>query len=596
MVKREHGVLVLSVDAESIRPEYLGVADYVSHYARSHPDHMAVRQRDGDIWREISWSMLTEQMLSVATGLLKAGVEFQRPILALSGNSIELFVLLMAADYVGIPVAAVSPAYSIKAKDFSKLQGFSELLNPQLIFADSFERYGKAIEALESSNAQVLTVTGSKGLIWNEIIHTEVDPHLIAQSRERIQIESVARIFFTSGSTGMPKAVPLTYRNVQATIGQCLYLHTDLFKEERPVLLDWMPWSHAAGGLWGIVRTTVLGGDLHIDDGRPVPEEFDLTLRNLREVSPSIMGMAPVAWTMLAPALESDAALARTFFHRLKYCVFGSASLPRSVWERIQRVAEKTVGERMVLCSGYGSTETSAIGSFFSGFTDDVSNVGTPVPGSELKLVPLPSGEGRYEVRMRGDHVFAGYLNRPDLTDEAFDEEGFFSLGDALTLVDPDDPDLGLMFAGRIGEDFKLVTGSWVRTGAARLQLLEACSPLVRDAVICGHDRDFVAAMAWPNVANCRQLHDDLAHIPIDQLCRHPRLIEELVRKLAKQSGSTSARISRLLLLADPPENAEISEKGYVNQAAVRIRRHKLVDILYQSQPEPFVAVENHEH
>jgi feruloyl-CoA synthase len=295
---------------------------------------------------------------------------------------------------------------------------------------------------------------------------------------------------------------------------------------------------------------------------------------------------------LLAYELERDPVLAKSFFSNMINFSYGGASLSRDVWDRIQRVAQLTVGERIAFCSGLSSTETAGGGTYCSWGTDDIGNIGVPKPGVEIKLVPLDSQDGRYEMRLRGRHTFAGYLNRPDLTKAAFDEEGFFKLGDAVRFADPEDPGCGLHFAGRVVEDFKLANGTWVRTGTIRLQLLDTCSPLLTDAVICGHDRDFVAALAWPNLAACRELDPVLVPLDANALAKHPIVLSALREKLNSQAATASARVERVILLSDPPsaDANEIADKGYINQAAVRSRRAPLIEEVYQLDPPSYVV------
>lgn len=585
------GTLVLRATQPPVPVRELGLCAFVTRWAAERPLLPAFCERDGEHWRHLRWQEFHTQTRHVASGLIALGLEPGRPIMILSGNSIEQAVLLIAAESIGIPTAPVSPAYSLQPSGLARLRDLSTLVQPQAIFVQAAPEFGAAVEALECRSAPLISVHGPATLSWSELLAAPIQTDRLALASERIRPEHAARIFFTSGSTGKPKGVPLSYRNVQASVGQCLYLHQHVF-EEPPVFLDWLPWSHAYGGLAGLARTIALGGSFHIDDGRPTPHQFHQTVRNLREISPSVFSNVPAAWSMLATELERDKTLAMSFFSRLRYCSYGGASMPPDVWERIQRMAEATVGERILLCSGYGSTETSATTAFFD-WPGEVGNVGVPVPGAEVKLLPLPGGDGRYEVLTRGPHVFRGYLGQDDLTRAAFDGEGYFRLGDALKLADPADPGAGLRFAGRVVEDFKLASGTWVRTGSVRLALVEQCAPLITDAVICGHDQHFVAALAWPDLAACRALSPELTGLDEQALVRHPTVVEAVRRCLAAAPPrGAAARVERMLLMAEPPSLAanEIAEKGYVNQAAARARRAALVDELFLADPPAHVA------
>jgi feruloyl-CoA synthase len=520
-----------------------------------------------------------------------------RPLMLLSGNSLEQAVLLLAAEYVGVPAVPVSPAYSLQSKDFSKLKGVRELVHPGAVFAQHVAPFERAIGALNCPDAVVIAVNGARqgDRSWSELVATPPSPKRLAAveaAHGAIAPQATARVLFTSGSTGVPKGVMTTYGNLKALMAYYSYAFGSL-SERQPVFLDWMPWHHAFGGVLNFGRSVLLGATHYIDEGRPVPGQFERTVRNLRDVSPTVFNSVPSAWGMLAGELERDPVLAKSLFANVVNFGYGGASLPRDIWQRIQTVAERTVGERIMFCSGLASTETTGGGTHFGWPSDDLGNIGAPKPGSEIKLVPLEGGDGRYEIRVRGAHNFAGYLKRPDLTAAAYDDEKFFRLGDAVRLADPTDPGRGMRFAGRVVEDFKLANGTWVRTGAVRLALVDLCAPLLTDAVICGHDCDFLAALAWPNLAACRKLVPELDGLAAEQLVHHPLLIAALSERLRRQKGSVSLKIERLMLMAEPPSGDanEIADKGYINQAATRERRAELVREVLQAVPATHVAL-----
>ena len=354
--------------------------------------------------------------------------------------------------------------------------------------------------------------------------------------------------------------------------------------------LDWLPWHHAFGGVANIHRTLANGDTVYIDDGKPLPGMFAATLKNLRDVlgraKITTLANVPAGFAMLVAELERDPALAQSFLANLETLGYGGAALSHDTWQRLEALAIANGGQKIAFLSGYGATETTAAGTYYYWADDDVGNIGIPIPGSEIKLVPAgEDAQGmRYEVRTRGPHVFSGYWKRPDLTKAAFDEEGFYRLGDAARLADPAQPVKGLRFAGRLVEDFKLASGTWVRVGAARLQAIDLFAPLVRDAVICGHDRDELGVLAWPNEAACRALDASLTDLPLAELVVHPIVTQALHAKLANQSSEgASHQIARVALMAEPPsiDANEIADKGYVNQAAVLLRRAGLVAALY---------------
>ncbi|BDB27572.1 feruloyl-CoA synthase [Cupriavidus sp. P-10] len=601
---RKDGSILLRSAAPAPDPVQRGLGDFVSWWAERRPDVRAFCERDGEgAWRSVNWGELWRQVQAVGARMLELGLGPERPLMLLSGNSIEQAVLLLAAEYVGVPTAPVSPAYSLLSNDFVRLKGVAELVPPAALFVQDGAAYARAVDALAMPEVPVIAVgkVAAGQLPWASLAGADLTAERDAAVRAAhaaVRDEDTGRVLFTSGSTGVPKGVPLSHRNLRAVAAYFSDLYQPLV-DRQPVFLDWLPWHHGLGGVLNLSRAVTLGSTHYIDDGRPLPGQFARTVRNLREVSPTIFTSVPSAWGMLATELERDPELARSLFAKVVNFSYGGASLPRDVWDRIHRAAEDTVGERIVFCSGLACTETSGMGIYCSWPTGDTGNVGVPMPGAEVKLVPLEgeeSGGGagrRYEIRMRGPFLFSGYIKRPDLTAAAFDEEGYFCLGDAVRLADPADPARGVRFAGRVVEDFKLVNGTWVRVGAVRLGLVEQCAPLLTDAVICGHDHDYVAALAWPNVAACRALHPELAELDAQALVRHPRVVDAIRERLQASAGSgASLSVRRVLLMAEPPsiDANEIADKGYVNQAATRARRAGLVEALFQAQPAAHVA------
>ena len=595
--RRADGTLILR-SADAVTPiEQRSPADFVPLWAATRGDCPALRERDAQgAWRSLSWLELWQQVQAVAAKLLELGLGQERPLMLLSGNSIEQAVLLLAAQYVGIPTAPVSPAYATRSSDFARLKGVHELMPPAALFVQSTPAFARAVAALDHPGAAVIAVEGASAgqLSWQQCIDTELTAarlSAIAAAHAAIEPGDVACVMFTSGSTGMPKGVATTYDTLRALLGMLNGIFGAL-SEPQPVFLDWLPWHHAYGLLINWNRSLLTGATHYIDDGRPLPGQFERTVRNLREVSPTAFNSVPTAWAMLATELERDPVLARSFFAKVEALGYGGASLPREVWQRVEQMAERTVGERIVFHTGLASTETAGTGTFNVHVGEDLGNIGVPSPGSSVKLIPLEGGDGRYEIRVRTPFAFAGYLQRPDLTQAALDEEGYFRIGDAVRLADPADPAQGLRFAGRVVEDFKLANGTWVRTGAVRLSLVELCAPLVSDAVICGHDHDFLGALAWPDVAACRDLAPELAALDAAALVTHPTVVAALRQRLQRQTGTASLKVERLLLMAEPPsmDANEIADKGYVNQATTRARRAHLVDELFQTPAAQHIA------
>ncbi|SAL46159.1 feruloyl-CoA synthase [Caballeronia peredens] len=596
--RRADGTLILRSDRALPRIEERSFADFIPQWAETRGDTPAFCERDenGD-WRSLNWRELWRQVRTVAGALLEMDLSPRRPLMLLSGNSIEQAVVLLAAEYAGVPAAPVSPGYALMSKDFARLKAICERVPPGAVFAQDTALYAAALAALPLGNAPVIAVKDASGrhVQWQGMTEaplTDARLQFVERAHAAIRDDDTARVLFTSGSTGAPKAVRLTYRN----LGSVAAYFSDNFgwmRESQPVFLDWLPWHHGLGGVLHLGRAIQFGATHYIDDGRPVPGMIGRTVRNLRDVAPTSFTTVPSAWAALASELERDPLLADNLLRNAAFFGYGGASLPVDVYNRIQRVAEHTIGERMTFCSGLASTETSGMGTYCSWPTDTPGNIGVPVPGAEVKLLPLEGNDGRYEIRMRGPNVFGGYIGQPDLTAAAFDDEGFFRFGDAVRLADPADPSQGMVFAGRTVEDFKLANGSWVRTGALRLALIDRCAPLLSDAVICGHDRDHLAALAWPNIAACQGIAPELASLDAKALVEHPRVVAALSERLGKQdaAGATLV-IERLLLMAEPPslDANEIAEKGYVNQATTRARRAHLIDALYEPVPAAHIA------
>lgn len=563
--------------------------------AEQRPDQPWLMQRaqGGGAWRALTYREAAHQALAAAQWLLTR----RRPgrsVMVLSGNSLEHAAFELAAMKARMPYVPVTPAYSLLSHDHAKLRAMVELVDPAVVFVQEGHRFERALRALGSRDLQVIHVsdpaTGLASTAWSEVIATPVGPQVRA-SIESIEPATVAKVLFTSGSTGVPKAVPLTQHMLCATTA--MHAQTVQRDADTPssVLLEWLPWSHVAGGT--AIFNSVLedGGTLYLDDGRPVPGEFEKTLRNLEEVSPTRFSSVPAGYAMLADALERSGALGRNFYRRLRRLTSSGAKLPDSLYQRLQAQAVRHLGHRVPFVAGYGSTETCAATTVIHWPTERAGLVGLPQPGVEIKLVPLD--DQRYEVRVRGPSVMQGYLAQPELTRQAFDAEGYYAMGDAVTFVDRARPEEGLAFAGRVAEEFKLQSGIFVRVGSLRVEAVSATAPLVTDVVVTGADRAWVGLLAWLNVAACRERFGPLA---VDELARHAPLHEALRSALRchndRHTGS-SMRIARLLVLTEPPsmDAGEITDKGYVNQRAVLARREADVDRLHAAEAGPDVVV-----
>ncbi len=530
--RRDDGVIVLRSGYEL--GEYPAhILEHLARWAGEAPDRTFMAQRGPDgTWRHLTYADLWAKARHAGQALLDLGLGPDRPLMLLSGNSLEHAVLTFAGMAAGVPAAPVSPAYSLLSGDHGKLKYVHDLLQPGAIFVQDRAPFEKALAALPLGDEPVISVADG----YAELLATEPGAG-IAAAYAALDPDTVAKYLFTSGSTGMPKAVINTQRMLAANVAMAMRVAPP-DPEDPPVIVDWLPWNHTFGGNMNVHVMLAAGGTMYLDGGRPVPGQFDETLRNLREISATSYLNVPVGYAMLADALERDDDLAGTFFKRLQRMGYGGATLPQELYERYQKLAIKHTGHRIIVYTGWGCTETAPTATSVYWASERVGLIGLPYPGVELKMVP--AGE-RYELRLRGPIVFPGYYKRPDLTEAAFDEEGFYRIGDAGKFVDPADPVKGLTFEGRVTEDFKLTSGTWVNTGPLRIAVIDAATPLLQDAVICGHDRDYVAVMAWPSAAGA-ELGDGLADTLRDRLGAYNQ-----------RNPGSSTRIRRLLLLSEPP-------------------------------------------
>jgi feruloyl-CoA synthase len=565
-------------------------------WADEDPDYPLIAERDAQgSWRTRSYGDLAAAAQAAGQGLLDLGLRPGAPLLILSGNSVDHLVVLLAAMTAGIPVAPVSTAYSLLSSDHARIREITGLIRPGGVFAEDADQFSAALDALAAlGELRPPIVVASRGRRGG--YHRLADLEAVAPGPEvaaayaGLGAGSLAKILFTSGSTGEPKGVLNTHGMLSAN--QLMMRHAWPFlAAERPVIVDWLPWSHTFGGNHDINMMITAGGTLYIDAGRPVPALFGQSLANLAEVPPTIYLNVPAGYAQLVPVLESDPEFAARFFSRLRLMLNAAAALPPSLRQRLTAVAEQVTGRQIPVTSAWGLTETSPACTSAHYFFDDPACIGIPLPGAEVKLVPA---DDAYEMRVRGPHVTPGYFARPDLTSAAFDAEGFYRTGDAARLIDEGEPGLGLAFCGRIAEDFKLTTGTFVRVGAVRTALLSAI-PLLSDAVIAGEGRDFVTALAWLNAAEARTL---LGREPGPGTAGGEVVTDDAVlRALAAALGGTqsgagsAARVERLLVLSRPADldRGEITDKGYVNQRRVLRNRAALVDILYADPPGPGV-------
>jgi feruloyl-CoA synthase len=556
--------------------------------AEAHPDRWLVARRgdDGECVG-ISYAQMLARARSIGQALLDRGLSAERPVVILSGNDLEHMQVALGAMWAGIPYAPISPAYSLVSSDYGKLRHAIELLKPGLVFATDGAAFGAAMNAVVPNEVEVVTADGCgerRSTALSELLNTI--PATVDAAHAAIEPDAIAKFLFTSGSTRLPKAVPTTHRMLCSNQQMLLETFPE-FAVEPPVLVDWLPWNHTFGGSHNVGIALYNGGTLYIDDGKPVGKKFDETLRNLREIAPTIYFNVPKGWEELASALETDAQLRETFFSRVKVYFFAGAGLSQAAWDRLERVTEKYCGERIRIMAGLGMTETSPSCLFTTGTIMRAGYVGLPAPGCEVKLVPVA---GKLEARFRGPHVMAGYWRMNDAAAaDSFDEEGYYCSGDAVRFVDPRKPELGLMFDGRIAEDFKLSSGTFVSVGPMRARVISEGAPYVQDVVVTGLNRDDVGALVFPRLDDCRRLASLPAIASAQEIVEAPAVrafFADLLVRLNRESTGGATTIARLRLLDVAPslDLGEITDKGSINQRAVLTHRAELVEAMHDAR------------
>ncbi|WP_137120202.1 feruloyl-CoA synthase [Segeticoccus rhizosphaerae] len=577
---------ILLRSADQLRPYPASILHSLREWASRDADHLLVADRDGrGDWRTVTYGEAVAGAESIGQGLLDLGLGASRPLLVLSGNSVDHLLMMLGALNAGVPVVPTSTAYSLQSKDHARIRQVAELVTPGAVFADDADRFGAVLDTLQQTPAITSRGNRAVGATVEELRAVGAGSQ-VRQAFEGIGPETVAKILLTSGSTGAPKGVLTTHRML-ASNQQMMRQVWPFLEEERPVIVDWLPWSHTFGGSHNLNMVVTNGGTLYVDDGGP--PALSRSLANLADVPPTIYFNVPAGYAQLVPVLEDDPEFAEAFFSRLRLLFNAAAALPSALRQRLGAVAEKTTGRRIPVSGSWGLTETApAVTNAHFDF-DDARCIGVPLPGAEVLL--RPEGEA-YEILARGPMVTPGFFRRPDLTASAFDTEGFYRTGDAVRLADDADPDAGLLFSGRVAEDFKLTTGTFVRVGALRTSLLSAL-PQLSDAVIAGQDRDEACALAWLNLAETRKL---LGRDPVaaGDAYVDPALAGHLARGLEVhgRGAGRAGRIERILLMTAPPDldAGEITDKGYVNQRKVIELRSDLVDRLYDEPAHPSVV------
>jgi feruloyl-CoA synthase len=595
--RRPDGSMLLLPDRE-LEPYPDRLTDRLEEWATAAPDRIVVAQRrGGEEWETITYAQMRKRARAIGQALLERDVSAERPIAILSENGLAHLTLALGAMWVGVPFVPVSPAYSLISKDFGKLRHVLARTTPGLVFAEG-AAYSAAIAATVDDTVEVVMTRPDAAL------GRDVTPfHALLEARPGAEVdaahaatgpETIVKLLFTSGSTKLPKGVINTHRMLCAN-QQMIRQAMAFLADEPPVLVDWLPWNHTFGGNHNVGITLYNGGTLYIDDGRPTPQGIGETLRNLREISPTIYFNVPRGFEEIAAAMETDAALRASLLARVKAFMFAGAGLSQAVWDQLDRIAEATVGERIPIITGLGMTETAPSCMFAVKSSElRAGHIGLPCPGVEVKLVPV---DDKTEVRFRGPNVMGGYWREPGLTAEAFDEEGFYRTGDAVKWVDPQAPEKGMLFDGRIAEDFKLATGTFVSVGPLRARIISAGAPYVQDVVIAGPDRPEVAMLIFPRLDQCRRLAGMDADAPVPAVLAAPAVrafFQALADRLWREGTGSASRVARGHVLREPPsiDRGEVTDKGSINQRAVLTHRAALVDQIYRPSSGASGAVE----
>ena len=553
------------------------------------PDQVWMAERGPDgAWQKTTWGVAADAIQRIGAALLDAGLSTERPLLILSGNSVAHALMALGAQHVGVPSSALAPAYALASGDHGKLKDVVAQLTPGMVFADDGDAFAPAIAATLAPDVPAVTVTGTVP-DRTTIAYTDLLTHDITDAaraaHDAVDHDTVAKFLFTSGTTGSPKAVIQTQRMLtsnQEMVRKCYAFMQDT----PPVVVDWAPWNHTASGNKVFNLVIWNGGTFYIDAGKPSPKLIGETIRNLREISPTWYFNVPVGYQMLLDAMETDEELRRTFFARVSMLMYAGAGMSQPVWDRVTRAAEDAVPGGVLLCTGFGATETGPFSLMCTDRQETSGNLGIPSHGVTLKLAPEG---GKYEARIKSPSVTPGYWRAPKLTEEAFDDEGFYKTGDAIKLADPDDPSKGTYFDGRLAENFKLSSGTWVAVGPLRAKLTNDLKGLASDVVVAGEGRDDLAALVLPDWASLKKIAGDPSAEGADLLADpevRAATADRLAGHAARATGS-STRVTRVMYLADPLEfdRGEVTDKGSINQRAVIRNRGDLVEALWSDDP-----------
>ncbi len=593
MERRADGALMVR-NTRPLDPYPAKLTQRLEHWAKVAPDRVWLAARENGAWRTITYAQALATTRRIAAALIGRGLSAERPLMILSGNDLDHAMMGMGALYAGCAYAPVSPAYSLVSSDHGKLKYIIDLMTPGMIFVADGAPFARAIENAVPADVELVVVknapAGRAVTLFADLVHTPDTPAVDA-AHDAVGPDTIAKFLFTSGSTGMPKAVINTQLMLCSNMAMTS-AHFAFMLETPPVTLDWSPWNHTAGGNHDFKLFLYNGGTFYVDDGKPAPGAIEATVRNLRDISPTWYFNVPKGYAALVPYLQQDEELCRSFFKNLKLLWYAGAGMAQHVWDALDELSVRTTGERIMVLTGLGSTETAPFALGANQTMHGAGNIGIPARGCELKLVPA---EGKWEARVRGPHITPGYWRQPDLTQKAFDEEGFYKLGDALRFVDENDVNRGFLFDGRIAEDFKLNTGTWVLVGPLRAAFIDHCAPYVQDVVIAGIDQDYIGALIFPDMDACRALTGDSA-LSLADAAAHPDVrahFAALLQSFAKKSTGSSTRIARAILLEQGPsiDKSEMTDKGSINQRAVLGNRAHLVEMLYAPEVAPGVLM-----
>ena len=592
-VEQLGGGVLLVRNARTLPPYARHLTERLDAWAQECPDRiwLAARNARGD-WDTVSYADGLKRVRRIATALSKRSLSAERPIVILSGNGVSHALVGTAALYAGIPYAPVSTAYSLVSSDFAKLRHIFALLTPGLVFTSDATTYARAIESVVPPDVEIVADNAtSEGRLVTplQLLESTSDTGEIDLVRRAIGPETIAKFLFTSGSTGLPKAVINTQRMLCANVEQ-ITRHFAYFMDAPPVILDWAPWNHTAGGNHNFNLVLYNGGTLYIDDGRPAPGAIEATVRNLKEIAPTWYFNVPKGYDALIPYLQADRALRENFFKNLKLLWYAGAGMAQHIWDALDAMTVETIGERIAILTGLGATETGPFAMAADQTMVGAGRIGIPAQGCDFKLVPV---DGKFEARVRGPNVTPGYWRQPELTKDAFDADGFYKIGDAIRFANPDDINDGFYFDGRIAEDFKLSTGTWIAVGPLRGALIDHCAPYIQDVVIAGLDRSYITALIFPDLENCRKLAG-LPTAGLAEIAANPQVharFTYLLSSFAAQATGSSNRVVRAILMPELPsiDSSEVTDKGSLNQRAVLKNRTNEVEALYADPPPAHV-------